>query len=203
MSTPTTAPTEAASSCNIAIPDYKTLRLNNITKINDYYNTLLASYTKNYTDYSTDSVSGNTSDRINAETILKPKVANYNTQIIKLSQSLIDSVNQDTDLILAQKDQLLKESQQVDTLINNINLLKDKDTEMTILSTSRNDSLTFTKSGSDNIQFMTYVYIGINILLVLIIIGLIIYMVYSNYTSSSGNSSKNNTYRNIITNNSV
>ena len=94
MSTPTTAPTEA-SSCNIAIPDYKTLRQTNITKINDYYNTLLASYTKNYTDYSTQSVSQNVNDRTYADTTLKPQVANYNTQIINLSQSMIDSVDKD------------------------------------------------------------------------------------------------------------
>ena len=199
MSTPTTAPTEA-SSCNIAIPDYKTLRLNNIAKINDYYNTLLASYTQNYSDYSTQSVSQNVNDRTYADTTLKPQVADYNTQIIKLSQTMIDSVDQDTNLILAQKDQLLQESQQIETLMNNIKLLKDKNTEMTVLSKSRNDSLTFTKSGSDNIQFMTYVYIGINILLVLIIIGLIIYLVYSNYTSSNKNSNKNNTYKNIMNN---
>jgi len=202
MSTPTTAPIEA-SSCNIAIPDYKTLRQTNITKINDYYNTLLASYTKNYTDYSTQSVSQNVNDRTYADTTLKPQVANYNTQIINLSQSMIDSVDKDTNLILDQKNDLEQKTQQVSTIMDNIKLLKDKDIEMDILSNSRNDSLTFTKSGSDNIQFMTYVYIGINILLVLIIIGLIIYMVYSNYTSSSGNSSRNNTYKNITTNNGI
>ena len=66
-------------------------------------------------------------------------------------------------------------------------ILKDKDTELLVLSASREDSLSSTKSGSDDKQFITYIYIGINILLVCLVIGLIIYLVYSNYSHKSSN----------------
>ena len=191
----------SVGNCNIAIPDYKTLRQQNLDKINNYYNTLLASYTQNYRDYSTQSASANVNDRTYANTTLKPKVQNYNTQIINVSQSMIDNVNQDTDLIMEQKTELQEKTMQIDTLMNNIKLLKEKDNEMNILSRARTDSLNTTKSGTDDMNFSTYIYIGINILLVLCVIGIIIYIVYSNYSSGNRNNrtaNNNNAHRTIM-----
>jgi len=199
-----TAPVAASSSnsCQVSIPDYDVLRQQNISKINTYYNTLLDSYTKNYTDYATQSASSNINDRTYANTTLKPKVADYNTQVINISQALIDNVNQDTDLVSEQKNELQSKTQSIDTMIDNMKLLNDKDTEMTVLSNSRQDSLNSTQSGTSDMQFNTYIYIGINILLVLSIVGLIIYLVYSSYSvKSNNNSNKNNLYKNIVTNN--
>lgn len=202
-----TAPTAASSasssnSCQVSVADYDVVRQQNISKINTYYNTLLDSYTKNYTDYATQSASSNVNDRTYANTTLKPKVANYNTQVINVSQELINSVNQDTDLIIEQKNELQTKTLSIDNMIDNIKLLNDKDTEMTVLANSKQDSLNSTQSGTSNMQFNTYIYIGINILLVLSIIGLIIYLVYSNYSvKSNNNSNKNNLYKNIVTNN--
>ena len=73
------------STCQVTIPDYSVLRQQNITKINDYYDTLLTSYTKNYTEYATQSASSNVNDKTNATTIIMPKVKDTNTQIIKAS----------------------------------------------------------------------------------------------------------------------
>ena len=115
----------------------------------------------------------------------------YNTQLINISQSLIDSVNQDTDLIMDQKNQLEKNSTKIDTLMSNINLLKDKDVDMSVLTSSRSDSLNTTKTGTDDKKFTTYLYVGINILLVLILIGLILYIVFSSYGSKKNNSNSN------------
>ena len=197
----TTATNPAVGNCNIAIPDYTALRQQNLDKINNYYNTLLASYTQNYRDYSTQSASTNVNDRTYANTTLKPKVQNYNTQIINVSQSMIDNVNQDTDLIMEQKNTLQEKTTQIDTLMNNIKLLKEKDNEMNILSHARTDSLNTTKSGTDDMNFYTYIYIGINMLLVLCVIGIVIYIVYSNYSSGSKNNrmaANNNAHRNIM-----
>ena len=108
-----------------------------------------------------------------------------------MSQNLINSVSQDTDLIAVQKTQLDLKMASVDTLMNNINLLKDKDTEMTVLSGSRLDSLTSTKAGTEGMQFDTYIYIGICVLLLIVIVGLMFYIVYTGY--STVNSQKNNT----------
>lgn len=197
------ASTSSSGSCNIGIPDYTVLRQQNLDKVNTYYNTLLSSYTQSYKDYSTQIASTNVNDRTYANTTLKPNVQNYNKQIINVSQSMIDNVNQDTDLIMQQKDELLNKTRSIDTIMNNINMLKDKDNEMTVLSNARKDSLNSTQSGAEDMKFNTYIYIGINILMVLCVIGIVIYIVYSNYSvSKNNNRTTNNAHRNIMVNKS-
>jgi hypothetical protein len=206
---PSTIPTgTVSSSCQTSIPDYRTLRQENFTTINNYYNDLLTNYTNNYTEYTTQKNSSNVNDRTYAETTLKPKVTNYNNQMITITKTVIDSVDRDTDLILDQKNQLQNKTSEVENLTNEMKMLKDKDTELLVLSTSKEDSLSSTKSGSDDKQFITYIYIGINILLVCIVIGLIIYLVYSNYSHKSSNSTNsvstsNKTTTNNTTNNTT
>jgi len=190
-----------AQNCNIAIPDYAILRQQNIDKINKYYNSLLSSYTQNYKDYSNQTASSNINDRTYANTTLRPKVQNYNSQLINVSQSMIENVNQDTDLIMQQKNELVDKTHNIDTIMNNIQLLKDKDNEMTVLSQARVDSLNSSKTSAEDMNFTTYIYIGINMLMVLCVIGIVIYLVYSNYYSVSGNSNRmNNVHRNIMIN---
>ena len=198
---PSSIPTgTVSSSCQTSIPDYRTLRQQNFTTINNYYNDLLTNYTNNYTDYTTQKNSSNINDRTYAETTLKPKVTNYNNQMITITKTVIDSVDRDTDLILDQKNQLQNKTSEVENLTNELKILKDKDTELLILSNSREDSLSSTKSGSDDKQFITYIYIGINILLVCLVIGLIIYLVYSNYSHKSSNSANTATTANTSNN---
>jgi len=203
-----TAPTaletsESSDSCQVIVPNYSVLRQQNISKINDYYNTLLSSYTKNYSDFSTQVASTNINDRTYANTSLKPKVSDYNKQIINLSQTMINSVNQDNELINLQKNELNTKMSNIDSIMANIKLLKAKDVEMTVLTNAREDSLNSTKSSTEDINFTTYIYIGICIFLVLLIIGLIIYLVYSNFTSKTTNNKTNKTnnlYKNITIN---
>ena len=76
---------------------------------------------------------------------------------------------------------------------------KDKANEMSIVTNARQDSLNSTKTGAEDMQFTTYIYIGISILLVLLIIGLIMYLVYSNYKTPT--QINNNLYKNIAKNN--
>jgi ATP-dependent Zn protease len=111
---------------------------------------------------------------------------------------MIDSVDRDTDLILDQKNQLLTKTTEVDTLSNDIKNLKDENKELTILASSREDSLNSTKHSTENKNIVTYVYIGINILLVCLIIGFIFNLVYSSYSQS--NTTMNNISRTNITN---
>lgn len=172
---------------NIAVPDYNILRQQNLAKINDYYSKLLGSYTQSYKDYSTQTASSNVNDRLYATNTLKPKVDNYNQQLIKVSQSMIDNVNQDTELISAQKDELLKKTRDIDQMIKNITLLKEKDNEMSVLSRARIDSLNSAETSKDDMQFYTYIYIGIGILLLIIILGIVFYLVYSNYSNTTSN----------------
>ena len=201
--TPTDSQKTGNSTCQVTIPDYNDLRHQNIKKINTYYKTLLDSYTKNYTDYATQSASNNVNDRTYATTTIMPNVQNSNSQIINLSQAMINNVNLDNDLILEQKKTLVEKMDEIDSIITNINLLSDKDIEMTVLTGAKQESLNSTTSSKEDMQFNTYIYIGVCILLVIIIIGLIIYLVYSNYTSkeSSNNVKLNSLYKNINTNN--
>jgi len=188
-------------SCQVTVPDYSVLRKQNISKINDYYNTLLSSYTKNYTDYAKQSGSSNINDRTYATTTIMPNVKNSNQQIINLSQTMINNVNQDNDLIIEQKNDLANKMSQIDSIMSNIQLLTDKDTEMTVLTGAKKDSLNSTLTSAEDMQFTTYIYLGISIMLVLLIIGLIMYLVYSNFTSTNNKSNKNNNiYKNITVN---
>ena len=197
-------PSNPPSSCQVAIPDYSVLRQSNMDKINNFYNALLSTYTQNYSDYTKGNASTNINDRSHATTILKPKVEDANNQIINLSQTMINSVNQDTDLINAQKDTLSQKMEQIDSAINNLSLLKDKDNEMTVLTAARDDSLASTQNNTSNMEFTTFIYIGVCILVTLIVVGLIIYLVYSSsFDTKSTNKSENksnNLYKNIANN---
>ena len=193
---------DSVKNCNTPV-EYSIIRQEKLKKITDYYNTLLNEYTKVYTDYATQNSSVNSNDRTYADTALKPKTEAYNNQIIKLSKELIDAVNKDNDLIVDQTNDLDSKSKSIDTLMSDIKLLKDKNINEDILEKSQSESLNTTKSGTDDLHFTTQIYIGINILLVLIIIGLIIYLVYTNFDTNKNkntNASINNIYKNIKVN---
>ena len=183
--------TNASCDSDINIPDYSVLRKQKLDKINTYYNTLLSSYTQTLRDYNIN-LSKDANSNKYATTTLQPKVQNYNKQIINLSKEMIKNVDQDTELIMKQKDELTTKTRNIDTLLNNIKLLKEKDNEMAILTKARNDSVNSANTGVDSMNFSTYVFIGINILLILSVIGIVIYIVYSNYTYSSTNNYVNN-----------
>jgi hypothetical protein len=205
MSSPTTGIAGVESSnrdCSVNIPDYSVLRQKNLEKINGYYSTLLDTYTSTYAYFNTQLSSVSVNDRSNANTKLKPKVENINSQMINLNQEMIDSVNRDTDLILDQKNQLQERTKSIDTLISDITLLKDKDNEMSVLKGARTDSLNSTTEGAESMQFTTYIYIGINILLVILVLGLVIYIVYSNWGSNLSKNS-NNAHKSIMKNNNL
>lgn len=187
-----------SENCNdIRIPDYNTLRKQNLDKINTYYSQLLDSYSTSYRDYSTQTASSNVNDRLYAKNNLKPSIDNYNQQLINVTQNMINNVNQDTDLIMAQKDELLQKTRNIDQIMNNITLLKDKDNEMVVLTKARLDSLNSAETSKEDMQFYTYIYIGICALLLICILGIIMYIVYSNYSPSNNSSKMNNVYRNI------
>jgi len=196
-------PPPSLAKCNGGTPpSYSSLRKDNIDKIKTYYNKLLDNYTKSYTEYTTNKNSAIISDREDAEGILKPRAESYNTQIINLSKELIASVNRDTDLILDQKNDLEEKQQQIDTLLNNTKMLKSKQIDSTISEKASNDSLNTTKVGTEELQFTSHMYMAFNILLVILVVGFIIYLVYSNTDITNNNQNLiNSTYKNIKRNN--
>ena len=207
---PTSLVIPANQSCNTPL-DYALVRKNNIAIITNYYNKLIDSYTQSYTDYSKQNVSTNLNDRTYADKTLKPQVAAYNTQIINISKELMNNINKDTDLIVEQTTELEKKTQTLNTLLEDIKILKEQTAELSITEKSQEDNVRNTQSGSDDLHFTSQIYMGINILLVCIVIGLIIYLVYSNSPSKSNttnantgtntSSNINNIYKNIKVNN--
>ena len=175
---------------------YEDVRKNKLKSITDYYNTLLTQYTTLYTQYSKDTKSTNKSDKDNAELILKPKIADYNTQLITLMQTLMDTNNKDVELILLQKNEVDNKSATNGSIISEIKILTDKNAELAAGKKVQDDNINSTKSGTEDINFTTQVYMGINLLLILLVIGLILYLVFtklpSNSNSSTGNSSSGN-----------
>jgi hypothetical protein len=185
--------------CNTPL-DYAVVRKNNIAQITEHYQKLLDTYTKAYTDYSTNNASSKQPDRDYAKLTLKPKTEAYNTQIINISRELMSSVNKDTDLIVEQTKELEKNVQKLNILMDDIKLLRERNAEFKIAEQSQEDNVKLTQSGSDDLHFTSQIYMGINMLLVLIIVGLIIYLVYSNFTSKKNNTNSTTTSGNTSTN---
>jgi hypothetical protein len=181
--------------------DYELLRQQNLKKITEYYQTLLNTYTTSYVNYSTQSSSLNSNDRTFATTSLKPQIEAYNNQIINLSKTLIETVNKDNDLILDQITELNNKNKAIEKIMNELKLLKEKNIDENILEQSQIDNLEATKSNTEDLHFTSQIYMGINILLLLLVIGFIIYLVYSNYSvNSNNNSSTNNNINKIYKN---
>jgi hypothetical protein len=199
MSTPTPTPTNTSlQSCSTPLK-YEDVRKNKLTSITEYYNTLLTQYTTLYTQYSKDRTSTNKSDKDNAELILKPKIAEYNKQLINLMQTLMDTNNKDVDLILLQKNELDTKSSSNESIISDIKILTNKNADLDATKKVQDDNVNSTKLGTEDLHFTTQIYMGINILLILLIIGLIMYLVFTKLpsNSNSGNSNKVNNLQNI------
>lgn len=170
LATMTTTPHTEDENCSIDMPDYNTLRQQNQKKINDYYNNLLSSYTNDNLDYSKQKLSSNINDRTFAETKLKPKLGDYSTQIVNVSKTLIEKINLETDLIMDQKKTLGQKTTDLDSLKKEVAKLKNKNTKLTTMENSNNDSITQTKNKIGRLEFFNNIYIGTNITLLFIAI---------------------------------
>ena len=203
---PAGTPSSNSQTCNTPL-DYAVVRQNNIAKITAHYQSLLNSYTKAYSEYATNNASTLKNDNDYARLTLLPQTEAYNKQIINISSELIKSVNKDTDLIVEQTKVLEDKNSQLNKIMDDIKILREKNAELKISEKSQEDNVKNTQDGSDTLQFTSQIYMGINMLLVLIVIGLIIYLVYSNFTSKKNNTnstnspnSMNNLYKNIKVN---
>lgn len=200
--TASAAPESNSKKCNTPL-DYAVVRQNNIAKITAQYQSLLDTYTKIYTDYSTNNASTQPDDQTYARLTLKPQTEAYNTQIINISKELMNSVNKDTDLIVEQTKELERNTHKLNTLMDDIKLLRDKNAELKISEQSQEDNVKNTQEGSDTLQFTSQIYMGINMLLVLIVIGLIVYLVYSNFTSKKNNTNSTNSSTGVTSGNNI
>lgn len=173
-----------ADTCTLGLPNYETLRQQNLTSINSYYKDLLAQYSSSYTDYVKNSA-GNVNDRSYAETQLKPKTVDLNNQMITLNQQMIDSINEDDNNIIQLRNDLEMKKNKIEELNKNIRNLKKNSKNIDTNYKSRNDNLKNANQGLEDIKFWNWVYIAINVILICAIIGMIVYMIFFANTSSA------------------
>ena len=88
------------------LPDYETLRNNNLREINQHYNAILGQYKNNYSSYLSKINSADNDERQNVLTQLKPKVKSYNDHLIKINKEMIIKVNLTNDLLVKQKEEI-------------------------------------------------------------------------------------------------
>jgi hypothetical protein len=174
MATLTTKPNIEDNTCNISIPDYNVLRQDNLNKINNYYNNLMSSYSKDNENYLSQVESTNINDRTFAITKLRPKLTEYNDHIIKVNKNLINKVDTEIDLIKEQKKTLNEKVAIIDNLREEVKNMKTKDKEISNVANSNNDTITQTKNEIKYLEIYNNIYIGANVILLIISIYLMV-----------------------------
>lgn len=193
---------QKADICTTSLPNYEVLRQQNLTLINNYYNDLLAKYTQSYNNYVKNS-SSNASDRSYAETQLKPATVNYNNQMIALTQKMINNVNDDNNNILQLKSDLDSKKNQIEKLNTQIHKLKSQAENLETQFKSKNDNLNSTYKGQNNISIWNWVFIVINIILLICILCGVGYLLFSKNDTNSTTGANNTTSTNMSTNTKV
>jgi len=171
-----TSTSSQEAECNRDLPDYETLRQQNLNKINTYYNETLGKYKDNYSSYLSKINSADDDDRQNANTQLKPRVKTYNDHLIKINKEMIAKVNLTNDLMIKQKEELDVKRKQIHRNYKNIDNLKQKNRQF------KNDIQGKEVNLSESNQLIksnnTYKngLIGVNILALVVIISLLMFV---------------------------
>ena len=166
----------ADEECKNELPDYETLRNQNLDKINSYYNKILGDYTTNYTSYLNKINSADNDDRQNALTQIKPKVKSYNDHLIKINQEMIAKVNLTNDLIVKQKEELDLKRKIVNENYIKIDNLKLKNRQLKNDNQGKESNLTDSNQLIKSNNTYKYGIIGVNILVLVVIIALLFYL---------------------------
>lgn len=171
-----TATQSAEDECNENLPDYETLRQNNLQKINKYYNETLGKYKNNYSDYLNKINSADEDDRQNANTQLKPRVKTYNDHLIKINKEMIAKVNLTNDLMVKQKEELDLKRKRVHTNYKKIDNLKLKNRQLKNDNQGKESNLTDSNQLIKSNNTYKYGIIGVNILALVVIMALLLYL---------------------------
>lgn len=162
--------------CKEDLPDYETLRQQNLQKINKYYNDTLGKYKNNYSDYLNKINSADEDDRQNANTQLKPRVKTYNEHLIKINKEMIAKVNLTNDLMVKQKEELDLKRKRVQSNYNKIDNLKLKNRQLTNDNQGRQSNLNESNELIKSNDTFKYGIIGANILALVVIVALLFYL---------------------------
>ena len=143
------------------LPDYLTLRKENLTKIQKYYNELLKDY------------SGLKGDNMNAA---KPLIASYNTQLNSAAQGLVDNLNKTIDLITEQNTNLEENNKLVVANRQRLTQLKKDIKNLTVENDARRKNVADTHNSTTTTGYWHIGFLVINILLLLVAVGILIWL---------------------------
>ena len=162
--------------CKNNLPDYETLRNNNLREINQHYNAILGQYKNNYSSYLTKVNSSDNDERQNALTQIKPMVKSHNDHLIKINKEMISKVNLTNDLLVKQKEEIDSKRQIIKNNYQKIDDLKQKNSSLKQNNNSRASNLQQNIDLMDSNRYYKYGMIGVNILMLIVIISLLIYL---------------------------
>jgi hypothetical protein len=171
-----TTSSSAEEQCNEELPDYETLRQQNLQKINKYYNETLGKYKDNYSSYLNKVNSADEDDRQNANTQLKPRVKTYNDHLIKINKEMIAKVNLTNDLMIKQKEELELKRKRIQSNYKNIDNFKQKNRQFKNDNQGKEVNLSESNQLINSNHTYKYGYIGANILALVVIISLLMYL---------------------------
>ena len=164
------------------IPDYLTLRKQNLEQIQNYYNQLL----KDYSGYA-----GN--NMASAQNML----ADYHNQFNAAAESLLNNLNTTLELVSEQHSTIQENSDLVTQNRNRLAQLKRDIKRLMAENDARHQNAIDTKKSTKYTGYWHKGFLALNIILLLVAIGLVIWIFLS---SSSGNGrntrATNNTARN-------
>jgi chromosome segregation ATPase len=169
---------EKDDKCSISIKDYEDVRMEMKQDIDKYYSKILTGYTDNYNQYLSKINSSEQNDIDYATTQLKPKVIAYNKQLININKEMIKRANDVSSLIDEQKESLTTKRDKIKINYDKIDKLEKRRADLKTEVNSNKNYLADISDSSGNQNLYTSIYIGINLLLFIIIIGVLIYMLF-------------------------
>jgi Rad3-related DNA helicase len=167
---------EEDDNCAASLKDYDTVRSEMKGKIDKYYTDILGLYTSTYDSY-LENINSTDQDKIDyALTKLKPDVQSYNQQLIKINQAMIDRVNNVSKLIDDQKKSLVGKRNEIDSNYVKIDKLKKRKDTLKVEISGNEDFLSQVGDRHEQDSLYKSIYIGINILLLIIIVSGLVYL---------------------------
>lgn len=169
---------EKDDKCSISIKDYEDVRSDMKEDIDKYYAKILTGYTDNYNQYLSKINSSEQNDIDYATTQLKPKVVAYNKQLININKEMIKRVNDVSNLIDEQKESLTTKREEIKANYDKLDKLEKRRDDLKTEVNGNKNHLAEISDNSGDKKLYTSIYIGINLLLFLIIIGTLVYMLF-------------------------
>ncbi len=147
-----------------ALPTYTELRTANLEKINKFYGDIL----KDYDGLTTTASTAN----------LPKLVTSYNNQLKEINKDLIRQLQGGLDGLAEQYETLKSKNKQYDDNYSTIKdlkqAIKDREVELSAKSKSASETATLT----DSTRTWHMVFLGLNVTLLLINIGILVYLFY-------------------------